>query len=311
MRNAHDRYALSTQDALAGAGNTHDESYGCRPGGVQDEEAVMSEKLTGRTPLPFARAADEFLLCIVLLFIVVTMVRWVRAPDSPLHIADLHGALAVLGPLSGVVLVALIYSPPGRRSGGHMNPAVTIGLWLTDAFPGASVLPYVAAQLGGSLLGTELGQLVWGTAAAGPTVGNAAVRPGPGWGSSAVFLAETASVIVVILLVGHFLAHPAYSRWLPVTVGLFVALLIVVLGAYSGGSANPARQFGPAIIAGQADMLWVYLLAPVVGAVLGASVHHLLFRRFQIREPLSYKLDGSGSVPPADTAAAAAAAQTS
>jgi glycerol uptake facilitator-like aquaporin len=187
-----------------------------------------------------------------------------------------------------------------------MNPAVTIGLWLTDAFPGASVLPYVAAQLGGSLLGTELGQLAWGTAAAGPTVGDAALRPGPGWGTSAVFLAETASVIVVILLVGHFLAHPAYSRWLPPTVGLFVATLIVVLGAYSGGSANPARQFGPAIISAQTTLLWVYLLAPVVGAILGASVHHLLFRRFQIREPLSYKLDGSGSMPPADTPVAAA-----
>jgi glycerol uptake facilitator-like aquaporin len=241
-------------------------------------------------PLPLARAADEFVLTTVLLFLVVTMVRWLRDPASPLYIGDLQVALAVIGPLSGALLIALILSPPGRRSGGHMNPAVTMAVWLMDVFPGASVLPYALAQLSGSVVGTELGRLVWGQVVAIPTVNYAAIRPGPGWDSAAVFLAEAGCMTVLILIVGNFLAYPAYHRWLPYTVGAAVAAVIAVFGPLSGGSANPARQFGPALLAGRFGFLWIYLVAPVVGAILGASVHGLLYRRLRLRQPLTYKL---------------------
>jgi glycerol uptake facilitator-like aquaporin len=228
----------------------------------------------------------------LLLFLVVTMVRWFIGPGSPVRIADIHLALAVIGPLSGLLLVMLILSPFGRRSGGHMNPAVTIALWLMDVFPGASVIPYVVAQLAGSMTGAFLGRVVWGSAVSSPSVAFAAVRPDPGWGGAAVFNAECGVFIAITLLVGHFLAHPRYSRWLPAAIGVAIAVLIVTLGPLSGGSANPARQFGPALLAGQTGLLWIYLIAPVTGAVLGAGVHHLLFRRFQIREPLTYRLNG-------------------
>jgi glycerol uptake facilitator-like aquaporin len=121
-----------------------------------------------------------------------------------------------------------------------------------------------------------------------------ALRPAPGWSASAVFLAEAGCILVLALAVGFLLAYPAFGRWLPYTVGGCIALIIVVFGPLSGGSANPARQFGPALLAGQGTDLAIYLGAPVVGAVLGASVHHLLYRRLQLREPLTYKLSGSG-----------------
>jgi hypothetical protein len=123
---------------------------------------MLRTALCFRTPL--ARAADEFALTTVLLFIAVTIVRWLRDPASPLYIADLNGALAVIGVLSGVILIGLILAPAGRRSGGHMNPAVTVGLWLMDAFPGRSVPLYVLAQLAGSMAGTGLARLLWGRA---------------------------------------------------------------------------------------------------------------------------------------------------
>jgi hypothetical protein len=123
---------------------------------------MLRTALCFRTPL--ARAADEFALTTVLLFIAVTIVRWLRDPASPLYIADLNGALAVIGVLSGVILTGLILAPVGRRSGGHMNPAVTVGLWLMDAFPGRSVPLYVLAQLAGSMAGTGLARLLWGRA---------------------------------------------------------------------------------------------------------------------------------------------------
>src|SRR5580693_4507333 len=122
----------------------------------------------GSRPLPLSYAGCEFLLTTFLLFSVVTAVRWLRDPGSGVYIASLRPALAALAGLTAVLLVVLVLSPPGRRSGGHMNPAVTIALWLMDVFPGASVVPYVAAQLAGSATGVALGRLVWG-----PVVGTA------------------------------------------------------------------------------------------------------------------------------------------
>ena len=128
----------------------------------------------------WARAADEFVLTTVLLFLAVTVVRWLRDPGSPLYIADLDVALAVIGVLSGAILTGLIFTPPGRRSGGHMNPAVTVALWLMGVFPGRSVLPYVLAQLAGSAAGTG-SRRAWcgGPRSSLPSVAHAAIRPAP------------------------------------------------------------------------------------------------------------------------------------
>ncbi|MFG3206645.1 MIP/aquaporin family protein [Streptomyces sp. NPDC048192] len=259
----------------------------------------MSASARRPAAVPAGQVWRELGLTTVLLFLVVTVVRWLRVPGSPLYIGDPPLALAVIGPVAGLLITALILSPWGRRSGGHMNPAVTVAVWLMDVFPGVSVLPYVAAQLAGSLLGAASGRLVWGPAVS--QVGYGAVRPAAAWPPSAVFLAETGCMLVLVLAVGFLLAYPSFGRWLPHTVGACVALIIVILGPLSGGSANPARQFGPAVLADRQTDLLIYLTAPVAGAVLGASVHHLLYRRFQLREPLTYKLAGTaegGAVKP-------------
>jgi glycerol uptake facilitator protein/aquaporin Z len=71
---------------------------------------------------------------------------------------------------------------------------------------------------------------------------------------------------------------------LPEVIGLFVSLVIAILGPLSGGSINPARQLGPAAFSGQNTCLWIYLVAPVAGAVLGALAHRLLIRLPRTRE---------------------------
>jgi glycerol uptake facilitator-like aquaporin len=249
----------------------------------QHSEIMVSTASPLPRRLPLARAADEFALTTVLMFLVVTVVRWLRDPGSTLYIGDLNVALAVIGVISGIILTALILTPPGRRSGGHMNPAVTVSLWLMDAFPGRSVPPYVLAQLAGSTAGTGLGRLAWGRAVSLPPVDHAAIRPAATWQPASVFLAEAGCMIVMALVIGVFLAHPGCSRLSPYAIGLFVGLVIAFLGPRSGGSINPARQFGPAGLSGQTTDLWIYLVAPVLGAVLGASVHHLLVQRFRTR----------------------------
>ena len=228
----------------------------------------------------WARAADEFALTTVLLFGVVTMVRWLRDPSSAIYIADIDIALVVIGILSGTIVTALMFSRPGKRSGAHMNPAVTVALWLMAALPGRSVPLYVAAQLVGSAAGTGIGRLVWGPAVALPSVAFVAITPSPTWQAASVFLAEVGAMFVLIVVAGFLMAHPRRVRLLPYAIGLAVGLVIAMLGARSGGSINPARQFGPAALSGQTTDLWIYLTAPVLGAALGAAVHHLLDTRF-------------------------------
>ncbi|MFJ5274825.1 MIP/aquaporin family protein [Streptomyces sp. NPDC088358] len=228
--------------------------------------------------LPLARAVDEFVLATVLLFLAVTAVRWLRDPGSVLCVADLDAAIAVIGAFSGTVLTVLILTPPGRRSGGHMNPAVTVSLWLMGAFPGRSVLPYVLAQLAGSAAGTGLARLVWGRPVTLPSVDYAAIGPAPTWQPASVFLAEVGGMAAIVLVVGFLLAHTRFSRLLPYAIGLSVALVITLLGTRSGGSVNPARQLGPAVLAGRTEDLWIYLVAPILGAALGAWLDRLLGR---------------------------------
>ncbi|MFF2996740.1 MIP/aquaporin family protein [Streptomyces sp. NPDC057950] len=225
-----------------------------------------------------ARAADEFVLVTAMLFLAVTAVRWLRDPGSVLCVADLDVAITVIGAFSGTVLTVLILTPPGRRSGGHMNPAVTVSLWLMGAFPGRGVLPYVLAQLAGSAAGTGLARLAWGRPVALPSVDYAAIGPAPAWQPSVVFLAEAGGMAAIVLVVGFLMARTRFSRLLPYAIGLSVALVITLLGTRSGGSVNPARQLGPAVLAGRTEDLWIYLVAPVLGAALGAWLDRLLGR---------------------------------
>lgn len=244
-------------------------------------------------PVPAVRGSFpllEFALTTVLLFAVVTLVRWLMAPSSPFAIADTHLALAVVGVVVGAVLLGLIRSPWGRQSGAHLNPAVSVALWLMGAFPGCWVLPYAVAQLAGSLAGAGLAGLVWGKAATAAPVRYAAVQPAPDWNSLQVVLAEAGCLVAVTLLIGFFLAYPTRARWLPLSLAAATALIVGVLGPRSGGATNPARQFGPALLSGNHDDLTVYLIAPVLGAVLGAGIHQLLQRYGAARRVPTYRL---------------------
>lgn len=192
-------------------------------------------------------------------------VRGLLVPDSPLVIANPDLAPAVLGALMGGPLDLLVLLPSGRHSGGHLNPADTVDLWRLKVFPGQAVIPYITAPAAGSLAGTALGGLAWGTTARHAP---ASVRPAPTWNATAVSTAEAGSVVAVTTVLGAFLNRPYTRLRLPYAVGLATALIIAPLGPCSGGSANPARQLGPALLSGNTTHLWIYLLAPVIGVFM-------------------------------------------
>jgi glycerol uptake facilitator-like aquaporin len=236
---------------------------------------------TGSTWRTVARgSALECLLASVLLFGVTTIVRWVAGP-SPVSttIPHIHAELTVIGACMGLLLAGLILSPAGKASGGHINPAISIAMWRFGLIPGTAVTPYIAAQLTGSLLGTLAGRAAWGPVAGRPPVSDAALQPGPGWSAGELFTAEATSTGVIVLLLGLLLTAPRLKRLVPWLVGLLTATAIALLGTTTGGSVNPARQFGPAITADRLHFLWVYLLAPSAGALLAATLRNALINQ--------------------------------
>jgi glycerol uptake facilitator-like aquaporin len=218
---------------------------------------------------------SEFAATAILLFAEVVLVRLVFGPNGLFAVPGLLARLAVIGTATGLLIAVLIVSPMGRASGGHINPAVTVTFWLLRAVPGPDAIAYVVAQLLGSVTGVVLARLALGRAVAGPRVRYAVIQPAAGWSAIPVFLGEAVSLAILMLAVVYFLTRHVLASWTPVVVGVAVASLIVAGGLTSGGSFNPARQFGPALFAHQWRYLAVYLVAPVVGGIALAAVMRL------------------------------------
>ena len=123
--------------------NVMDES----PGPPNDPERVTFARLVRDSAL-------ELLLTFLMLFGVTSIVRWVIGP-SPISrmIPQIHAELLIVGATVAILIAGLILSPPGRTTGGHMNPAISLAMWRFGVFPGVGVVPYIVAQLLGSVLG--------------------------------------------------------------------------------------------------------------------------------------------------------------
>ncbi|MFE2581514.1 aquaporin [Streptomyces sp. NPDC059378] len=127
---------------------------------------------------------------------------------------------------------------------------------------------------------------LWGTAVERAPVADATLHSDPGWSAGELFAAEAASMGVI----GLFLQTPKLAPLVPWLAGFLIAAVITVLGTATGGSVNPARQFGPTMVSGQLRLLWVYLLAPMVGAALAATALRRLCRH---RSVLTHRLCGT------------------
>ena len=233
----------------------------------------------------------ELILTCVLLFGITTIVRFVVGP-SPISRAlpQIHVQLFLVGALVAVLLSLLIISRPGKISGGHMNPAISLAMWRFGVFPGVGIVPYIAAQLLGSILGVLAARVVWGPVVARPPVLYAVIQPAPVWSSVPLFAAEPIGMGLIVFVVGYFLSIPRLAPNVPWLVGVLIGLGIALLGTQSGGSLNPARQFGPAVVSAHTAKLWVFLVAPMVGAELGAQLLRALRKRRQV---LTHRLCGT------------------
>jgi MIP family channel proteins len=193
--------------------------------------------------------------------------------------------------------VALAITAFGHISGGHFNPAVSVGLAAARKFPPREVLPYCIAQLVGGFLAVLAVALVY----SGPAVDALETHPGPGISGGAAFFLElvvTALFVMVITTVATDDRAPWKGVMAPLLIGLFIFTAADAVGPASGGSFNPARSLDPALFNFSFDDIWIYLLAPLLGGLLGGAAW-LAFGPAPAHEAETIR--AAGGVPQAET----------
>jgi aquaporin NIP len=169
----------------------------------------------------------------------------------------------------GLVIAAMVYAL-GHISGAHLNPAVTLAFALSRHFPWRLVAGYWLAQAAGATAAALLLR-----ASLGDVANVGATQPSGSDGQS--FLWEIVLTFVLMLVIMAVATDTrAVGEAAAIAIGGTVALDALVGGPISGASMNPARSLGPALAAGELGSLWIYLLAPSVGAALGALAYQLL-----------------------------------
>jgi len=184
----------------------------------------------------------------------------------------------LMGLAMGLTAIGNIYSPWGRRSGAHMNPATTLMfLRMGKVAPGDAV-GYVLAQFAGGLGGTLLASVALSSWLRDPAVNFVTTLPGP-WGAGPAFLAEVVISFGLMVVVLSLIARPKLAPVAGLVAGTMVALYIVVETPISGMSMNPARSLGSALPAMRPDGLWIYFVAPPLGMLAAAALHRALLGR--------------------------------
>jgi aquaporin NIP len=182
------------------------------------------------------------------------------------------GALGAVGVslVFGLVIMVMVYAI-GHLSGAHINPAVTAAFTLSRHFPGQDAVAYITAQLTGATAGALLLLATWPAQPArlGATV------PSVGLGSAFVYeVVLTAVLMFVIMAVAT--DTRAVGAAAAIAIGGTVGLDALFGGPVTGASMNPARSFGPALVAGEWTDFWIYIAGPIVGAAAGALAYQVV-----------------------------------
>jgi aquaporin NIP len=175
----------------------------------------------------------------------------------------------------GFGLAAMIFAF-GHISGGHYNPAVTAGLAAARRFPATEVLPYWAAQIIGGIAAaaTIRGIFSAGVLHATLTLPGHGITTGRALGLEAIF---TALFVLVVATVAADGRAPWNGVFAPFAIGLFIFTAASTCGPLSGGSFNPARSLGPAIVDGSWTDQWIYIVGPLAGGLVAGALN-MVFR---------------------------------
>jgi len=167
--------------------------------------------------------------------------------------------------------LALAITAFGHLSGGHFNPAVSAGLAVAGRFRSRDVVPYWIAQLVGGFGAVLVMAIVY----SGDVTDSLHTAPGSGiddWAALVLEIVATALFVMVILTVATDDRAPWKGVMAPLLIGLFIFTAATAVGPASGGSFNPARSLDPVLYNQEWGDVWIYLLGPLAGGVLGGAI---------------------------------------
>jgi aquaporin NIP len=213
-----------------------------------------------------------------------TFVLVALGPGAVMVSASTHAFGAPGIALAFGLAVTVVVAATGHLGGAHINPAVTIGLWSVRRFPRRDVPAYIVAQCLGSIAASAL--LVW---ILGP-VGNFGATV-PALSTARAFVVEAGyTAILGLVIMGVTNGARVAPIVVPFAIGATIFAGALVTGPLTGGSFNPARSLGPAIVGGVWTAHWLYWIAPVIGAVVG-------MRAYLILDPRSVALASPETAP--------------
>jgi aquaporin Z len=182
----------------------------------------------------------------------------------------------------GLTVLTMAYAI-GHISGCHLNPAVSIGLWASGRFPADKLLPYIIAQVaGGIVAGGVLYLIASGKAdfsLAGGFASNGYGAHSPGqYSMLAALITEVVMTMMFLLIILGATDKRAPAGFAPLAIGLGLTLIHLISIPVTNTSVNPARSTGVALYVGDwaTAQLWLFWVAPIVGAVLGAMVYRFI-----------------------------------
>lgn len=173
----------------------------------------------------------------------------------------------------------------GHISGCHLNPAVSVGLWVSGRFPAAKLLPYVVAQVFGAIVAGGVLYVI-ASGAPGFDVANGFASNGygvhspGGYSLLAALVSEVVMTMFFLLIILGATDRRAPAGFAPIAIGLALTLIHLISIPVTNTSVNPARSTGVAVFVGDwaVAQLWLFWLAPIVGALLGAAAYRFIAR---------------------------------
>ncbi len=184
---------------------------------------------------------------------------------------EFHGAITHVGIAItfGLIVMSMIYAF-GDISGAHLNPAVSIAFTVAGRFPAKQLAPYIFSQLAGALAASLTLRFMF----PGDQFLGATMPAGSEMQSLVMEFILTFFLMLVIFNVAT--GSKEKGLFAGIAIGSIVALEAMFAGPVCGASMNPARSFSPAIVSGHMEHLWLYIIAPIVGAVVAVPVFNIL-----------------------------------
>lgn len=215
--------------------------------------------------------AAELGLFMIVACVLAAVIDYSGSPVRQM-IANDFARRAFFGVCMGLTAIAIVYSPMGKQSGAHFNPAVTLTFFRLGKIAPWDAVFYMIAQFVGGVLGVVLSSVLLGEIIADPSVNYVATVPGKE-GAWVAFAAEVAITFILMTVVLNVSNTERLAKYTGLFAGALVATFITFEAPLSGMSMNPARTLASALPGQIWNALWVYFIAPVLGMQFATSLY--------------------------------------